>query len=322
MVSAEPMNPASTDPRSLLAAAFNRDVPLDSLNFFALAHLLKMDSVQAALSAREHIRDSRLRDQLAEATSRAVSILSTLCDSEDATEQRRAATALTVLSARLSNPHRSSARSLKDHAGAAPAPPRASASSSGAPPIPDRDPIPERPDPSPFHPEFPPTTDTPLPFPLCDVTPADVVRAQLLSLRFSRTPRAVWHQLYNTLNFPIRCSQRISGPLLKSLLASPAWTHRHLPFTLSDPIIRGNNEFANIRISFHDPSPSHDPHDPNTAATPDPPSCVFHLTRNDARGHTPWLLAAITDSSDPPRFLDDESPYGFPNTAGDDDDSS
>jgi hypothetical protein len=85
-------------PIAEIAATFN--IPHEQL----LALLLSPE-LQQHLTAQAALNDLRARDQLAAATARAVSRLSTLADQEDPVESRRAAQAITRISAARAHRH-------------------------------------------------------------------------------------------------------------------------------------------------------------------------------------------------------------------------
>ena len=151
-----------------------------------------------------------------------------------------------------------------------------------------------------------PTSAVRLPIPR-GASPTDIARAQLFALRFIETPKAIRRLLYEGLSHPIRCCEFEQNDFDARLLSSPAWTHRHLPFSLSDPKIE------ELTPSGTGVSPVPAPDDPNyfranlklratallraTYSSPgSPPAvCLIRLI-SDTPPQYPrlWLIDAIT----------------------------
>src|SRR5690606_21568551 len=110
--------PMATTDEEHLADLLDPSCPVERLDLRALSRLLKDPTYQDLIEAERFARDLRLEQQFQAAMSRAVATLNELLDSEDPIERRRAASALTRLSAQLFR--RTRASTLRNRAGAAP----------------------------------------------------------------------------------------------------------------------------------------------------------------------------------------------------------
>src|SRR5690606_11120849 len=311
--------PLATTDEEHLADLLDPSCPVERLNLRALSRLLKDPTYQDLIDAERFARDLRLEQQFQAAMSRAVATLNELLDSEDPIERRRAASALTRLSAQLFR--RTRASTLRHRAGAAPtntsnsaspaSPPAngastpsarstraapastraaASGTASTSTTKPTRTDVPPPPWYNPIPPSAPFTEEgaasgLDLDDHGPDITPEQLVRIQILAMRKADTTETAYIRLARSLSNAI--SMGYQRPAFYTYLEqSAAWTHRHHPFTISDPIFSDDISCPLERLSGKQtpkdlPYPS-----PVRAATlrvtftpPDAPpaTCTFHL---------------------------------------------
>lgn len=250
-----------------------------------LAHALKNPAFTDALEAHEAITAYRLRLQTAAANQKTITRLSAALDTtEDPVELRRICSVLVRLQGRPTRPTTLRA--------APPADP--GDQTDDTPPRPSRPPPPPPP-PDPYDPATPdPTGPFQLPTPGPQVTPAQIVAAQLRTLRVTPDGGNPYKVVYETLTHPERVAGPDFGKVIPALLASAAWTHRRDPFTLE--VIEHSPTLTDVRATFHPDQPS--------TGTPNPlPSCTFHFVRD--RGLHPykgdgWALTNITPHAPTP----------------------